>query len=67
MTDADRALIDGVVERLASELPPAIGVPIRDYAPIVIGILAGLVAAVEARKVEVTAAPGVVPTVTITD
>jgi len=54
-----------VLDRLASELPPAIGGPLRDYSPIVLGILAELIRVVESRKVEVVAAPGVVPRVTI--
>ena len=65
VTPDARALLDGVLDRLASELPPAIGGPLRDYSPIVLGILAELIRVVESRKVEVTAAPGVVPRVTI--
>jgi len=65
MTPADLELIDGVIDRIANSLPDAIGVPLRDYSPALVGVLAELIRVVESRKVEVTAAPGVVPRVTI--
>ena len=65
MSAADLALLEQFVSLLGARLPAAIGVPLRDYSPIVLGLLGELVAAWDARKVEVSAGAGVVPTVDI--
>jgi hypothetical protein len=61
----DRALIEAAVALLAARLPAAIGVPLRDYSPIVLDWVWELLASWDARKVEVSAGPGVVPAVTV--
>ena len=65
MTAADRALLETFAAILAARLPPAIGQPLADYSPVVLGWAFELVERWDARRVVVTAAPGVVPTVTI--
>lgn len=65
MTADEQALIAQFAALLGARLPAAIGEPLRDYSPVVLGLLGELVAAWDARKVEVTAGPGVVPTVDI--
>lgn len=67
MNAAERALIEAAIAVLGARLPPAIGVPLADYSPLVLGWAEELVAAWDARKVEVTAGPGVVPTVDISE
>ena len=65
MTADEQALIAQFAALLAARLPPAIGQPLADYLPVVLGVLEALVNVWDSRKVEVTAAPGVVPTVVI--
>lgn len=67
MSAAERALLEAAIALLGARLPAAIGVPLADYSPLVLRWAVELVASWDARKVEVTAAPGVVPTVTVSE
>lgn len=67
MSAAERALIEAAIAVLGARLPPAIGVPLADYSPVVLGWAFELLERWDARKVEVTAGPGVVPTVDISE